>query len=221
MNTMTHTFIGKIIKQGNRHFIAVPFNVWETCGQKGNVQVQVTIDNCVFECKLVPKGKGFYYIPITKSILTAINGETNVDVSFRIITGLTRIRQNSPYTKENPIQTMKTIQKIAYPKAGYCGQQCIAMLTGLRVEDIVEIMHAKAWQCSFSKLLETLDYFGISYEDKVMYTRGKPVELPKCCIVTIRDERINHFALYYKGEFYEDTTYEASDIISYLKINVE
>ncbi len=218
---MTHAFIGEVFKQGNRYFIDIPFNIWETLNQKGNIPVEVNIEGCVFECKLIPKGEGFYYIPITKSIFNSLACETNLNVSFNVISSLTRINRNSPYTLQKPIRKIDSIQRITYPKAGYCGQLCVAMLTGLSVDDIAEIMQAKAWQCSFSKLLETLDYFGISYEEKVIYTRGKAVELPKCCIVNIKDEKLNHFALYYQGEYYDDGNYDSNDIISYLKINVD
>ncbi len=218
---MIHTFIGTVFKQGNRCFIDIPFNVWEICGQKGNIAVEVTIQGCDFECRLIPKGDGFYYIPIKKSILKMLNCDTKFNVSFNVISYLTRINRNSPYTLQNPIRKITDIKRLTYPKAGYCGQQCIAMLTGLSVEEVSEIMQAKAWQCSFSKLLETLDYFGISYEERIIYTRGKTVELPKCCIVNIRDERRSHFALYYHGEYYGETQPDEQDIISYLKINTE
>ena len=29
---MKYSFIGKIFRDGNRNYIKIPFNVWETCG---------------------------------------------------------------------------------------------------------------------------------------------------------------------------------------------
>ena len=52
--------------------------------------------------------------------------------TFQIIDGLTRINHDSPYSKQHPIRKIDNIQKLVYPKEGYCGQTCIAMLTAKR-----------------------------------------------------------------------------------------
>ena len=136
---MTYKFPERIFKQGNRYFIKIPFNVWEECGQRGSVPVRVSIKDCIFECRLVPKGEGIYYIPITKNIVNQINCDDEINISFEIINGLTRINHDSPYSKENPIRRIRDIQSVTYPKAGYCGQICIAMLTGLSVDEVIDI----------------------------------------------------------------------------------
>lgn len=218
---MTFAFEEKLFKQGNRYFIKIPFQVWDVCGQKGLVPVKVSIEGCTFECRLVPKGKGIYYIPISKNIVNQIHYDDEINVSFQIINGLTRINHDSPYSKENPIRKIDHIQPVTYKKDGYCGQLCIAMLTGLSVDEVVDIMQAKAWQCSISKLLETLDYFGITHGGKIAYTKGKEFILPKCCIVNVKDEQMNHLILYYKGHFYDTKAIDFDSIIGYLEIIVE
>lgn len=215
---MVYTFSEKMFKQGNRYFIKIPFNVWEECNQKGLIPVKVSIKDCTFECKLVPKGKGIYYIPITKNSVKQLHEAVELTISFQIIQGLTRINHDSPYSKEKPIRKIDSIQRVTYPKAGYCSQICLAMLTGLTVEEVIDIMHAKAWQCSFSKLLETLDYFGILHEDKIIYTKGKEFVLPECCIVNVKEEQRNHLVLYYKGQYYDAKNIGFDNIIGYLKI---
>lgn len=215
---MIYTFDEKICKQGNRYYIKIPFNVWHECKQKGLIPVKVSIKDCTFECRLIAKGNGMYYIPVTKNTVKQIHSDDEITISFQIIDGLTRINHDSPYSRENPIRKIDTIENITYPKAGYCGQICIAMLTGLSVDEVVNIMQAKAWQCSFSKLMETLDYFGIIHDDKVIYTKGKECVLPECCIVNVRGEQISHFVLYYKGHYYDTEDIEFKNIIGYLKI---
>lgn len=217
---MTYTFTEQMFRQGNRYFIKIPFNVWEDCGEKGIIPVKVCIEDNIFECKLVPKGDGTYYIPIPKNIVNNIDSSNEVTISFEMISGLTRINHNSPYTKENPIRKIDSIQSVSYPKDGYCGQICIAMLTGLSVDEIADIMHAKAWQCSFSKILEALDYFGISHDDKIVYTRGKEFILPECCIINVKNDQKGHLVLYYKGKYYDTADLEVTKIIGYLRINV-
>lgn len=82
-------------------------------------------------------------------------------------------------------------------------------------------MQAKAWQCSLSKLLETLDYFGISHSDKIIYTKGKEFVLPKCCIVNVKGGQISHLALYYKGQYFDTIHIDFHDIIGYIEIMAE
>lgn len=218
---MTYTFAEKLFKQGNRSFIKIPFNVWEECGQKGLVPVKAFVEGCTFECRLVPKGEGTYYIPITKNVLNQIDGDDEMEISFEVIDGLSRINHDSPYSKENPIRKIDNIQSLTYPKAGYCGQICIAMLTGLSVNEVIDVMQTKAWQCSIVKLLETLDYFGISHDEKITYTKGKGLILPKCCIVNVKEGKLSHFVLYYRGKYYDTKDIDLDKIIGYLGISVE
>lgn len=185
------------------------------------IPVKVSIGDCIFECRLVPKGEGVYYIPITKNAVNRFDGNDEIKISFEIISGLTRINHKSPYSKENPIRKIDNIKSVSYSKAGYCGQICVAMLTGLSVDKVVDIMQAKAWQCSFSKLIETLDYFGILHDDKITYTRGNEFVFPECCIVNVKDGQINHLVLYYKGKCYDMMPLDFCKIVGYLRIYVE
>lgn len=38
---MLYLFKAALLKEGNRVYLSIPFNVWETCGQKGLVPVEV------------------------------------------------------------------------------------------------------------------------------------------------------------------------------------
>lgn len=218
---MEHAFIENIFKEGNRYFIKIPFNVWKECETKGLIPVKVSIENTVFECKLIPKGEGVYYIPVKKEMMNQINDTEKHSISFKIINGLTRINHDSPYSTNNPVRKIDTIKSVNYPKKGYCGQICLAMLTGKSVEEIINITKAKAWQYSFSKIIETLDYFGISHDTKIIYTKGNPFVYPKCCIVNRRCNNIYHFSLYYKGKYYDTDPVDTDMIVGYLKINIE
>lgn len=216
----TCEFSEKLFKNGNRSFIKIPFNVWETFNLKGLIPVKVSIENHSFECRLISKGKGLYYIPIAKNLADQIK-ESEVNVSLETLDELSRINTKSPYSLKHPIRIIDHIQSISYPKAGYCGQLCLAMLTGLSVDEISSITHTKAWQCSMSKLIEALDYFGIAHEKKITYTKGKEFILPKCCIVNVRCEPMNHLVLYYDGTYYDTMDIDYNQIIGYLKIHVK
>lgn len=223
---MRYSFNSSFFKEVNRTFISIPFNVWETCKVKGMIPVKVIINDVSFECKLMPKGKGVYYIPIVKSVLNKISSVDEVCVKFQKIGGLTRINFDSQYSKENPIRKIDSIEYVKQPDKGLCGQTCIAMLTGLPIDEIINVMHSNKCLASISKVIEALDYYGIAHSDKFIYTRGREVKFPKCCIINVRGNKKSHLMVYYNGTYYDPTygimkDYLYENVISYLEITVE
>lgn len=220
--TMNYSFTANYYREGNRVFIKIPFNVWDICGKKGNIPVKAIINDLAFECKLIPKGNGEYVIPVNKAIFNKLSSISECDVKFTLLEQLSRINNNSPYNKDNPIRTIESISYLKQPQSGYCGQTCMAMLAGISVEEVIKIMKSTKWQVSISKVLETLDYFGFSYK-KPIYTHGKKVEFPKCCIINERSCEKNHLLVCYNGVFYDPTSgvtqdYQYENIIFYLEI---
>ena len=86
----------------------------------------------------------------------------------------------------------------------------------------------RKWQASFSRVIETLNYFGIEHSEKMTYTQKKDIELSKCCILNIRDEKSlkgSHMAVYFDKKFYDPVygiseKYNRAKIISFLEIKV-
>lgn len=192
---MRFEFETTLLEEGNRTFAPIPFNVWEKTGQKGNVPCRVDIHAYSFECKLLPKGCGMYWIPIGKKIARFISHENPVTITLEPIESLTRIIQSSPYSKENPIRKIDAINPIAI-RPGFCGQCCVAMLADVSLDSVIELMGKS--HASWSKILEALDYYGISYAEKAVYPKGKAFSYPQCCIVN----NDNGFVLWYQGAFY-------------------
>ena len=93
---MQYTFEGKKIVDGNRTFLDIPFNVWDITGCTGNIPVKVDADGILFECKLIPKGNGRYYIPVKKAIAGKL--KETFEVSLEVVDTLSRINHNSPYS---------------------------------------------------------------------------------------------------------------------------
>lgn len=219
---MNYSFKAGYYKEGNRIFIKIPFNVWDTCGKKGNIPVKALVDDMNFECKIIPKGNGEYVLPVNKDIFNKLCCSSEFDVKFTILEQLTRINSNSPYDKGNPIRQIESISYLKQPTNGYCGQTCIAMLAGISVDEVIKIMRSTKWQASISKVLETLNYFGFIYK-KPVYIHGKKVKFPKCCILNIRSCEKNHLLIYFNGVFYDPTSgvtanYQYENIISYIEI---
>lgn len=167
---MRFEFETTLLEESNRTFAPIPFNVWERAGQKGNVPCRVDIGAYSFECKLLPKGRGMYWIPIGKKIARSISHESPIIVTLELIDSLTRINQNSPYSREEPIRKIDAINPIAI-RPGFCGQCCVAMLAGVSLDSVIELMGKS--HASWSKILEALDYYGISLCRKSGLSQGK------------------------------------------------
>ena len=124
------------------------------------------------------------------------------------------MNHHSPYSKENPVRNIDSIEEIAI-KQGYCGHCCVAMLAGVSLSEIQSVMGKAA--AFWSKIQETLDYYGITYREKMVYPKGKTNDLPKCCIIYADGE----FKLWYDGKYYGSAVAEDMRIISCLEIMVQ
>lgn len=217
------SFLCTIVKVNEKFYIDIPFNVWTITSKKTNTQfakvviLSDTVNVLDFECRLVARGDGKFYIPIGPKSYGIIKDYKKLSVEFDLIDELRSINHDSPYSIENPIR--RQIEYVSQPTKGYCMHAIVSMLTGESIEDICERMQARAFQGSISKLLETLDYYGINH-GKLVY---KFDSLPAICIINTRIGRRNHYCLYYQKKFY-DPTYgikkdiPIDDIISYIEI---
>ena len=211
---MIYKFSASPFTEGQRMFIEIPFNVWEETGLKGNIPCRVSLCDSSFECKLVPKGRGRYYIPVPKKAFPAQAPEEKYEIVMEPVETLTRINHDSPYSKEHPIRKIDKINPIPI-QSGFCGQCCVAMLADISLSDVLTLMgkgHA-----SWSKILEALDYYGISYAPKFVYPRGSASPLPDCCIVN----NDNRFLLWYQGSFCGAVNVDAKKTVSYIEIFTE
>ena len=219
------SFLCTLVKVNDKIYIDIPFNVWHITNKKSNTQfakiviLSDTINVLDFECRLAPRGEGKFYIPIGPKAYAIIKEYKKLSVEFDLIDKLHSIDQDSPYSVENPIR--RKIEYVSQPTKGYCMHAIISMLTGESIEAICERMQARAFQGSLSKLIETLDYYGIAH-GKIIYDFES---LPPICICNTRIGRRNHYCLYYQKKFY-DPTYgikkdiPIDDIISYIEINI-
>lgn len=208
---MIFNFNAKIYEENKRYFISIPFNVWDMTNLKGNIPCVIKVNNISYECKLLPKGKGNYLIPVVKKLMNDLEIDKEYAITLETIESLTRINHDSPYSKENPIRHIDNINEIMIHD-DMCGQCCVAMLTGLSVDEVVKVMGKK--HVSWSKILETLDYYGISY-GKAIYPK-KEYSLPKCCILN----NDNRFIIWYKDRYYGVKDVDDQRIVNYIEIYV-
>lgn len=135
------------------------------------------------------------------------------EVEIEIIETLSRINHDSPYSKQHPVRKIDSISEIPIQR-GLCGQSCVAMLSGKTLTEVINLMGKGP--ASWSKILEALDYYGLSYSPKAFYAKGKEYSLPKCCILN----NDNGFVLWFDGSFYGVTEVDSKKTVSYLEIFV-
>lgn len=219
---MEYKFEQKVCARNNEGYMEIPFNVWEICKKEGDVPAKVTIDKTSFVCNLEPKGNGYYVIPISEKVMQQFQEDVYYPVTFFI---MVRSAAHSPYSTTNPIREIDGIEILLQPYDGLCGQSCIAMLAGISLEETINVMHCSEWQATMGKMIEALDYFGIGHDEQIIYTVGKEVQLPKCCIMMEKMGRYSHYLIHYDGKFYDSSAgilkeYDMSKMMGYLGIVV-
>ena len=111
----------------------------------------------------------------------------------------------SPYNKYNPIRIIDSINYVSDSSKSYCGQACIAMLTGIAFEEIIKLMRQDEHPQHVTKkvLKKWLDYYGINYALKsAKYDPNLP--LPELCIIRmILPSGGGHWGLYFNGKYYD------------------
>lgn len=220
---MKYEFEGTVEFRENENTIAVPFNVWEVCEKVGDAPVRVCFDDVCFICELVPRGQGYYDIPVSQEILAKVTLGKKYRMSIEIVGNVVAIGADSPYSVEHPIRHIDKVDQVTQPWDGLCGQSCIAMIAGTTLDEASDIMKCREWQANMSKMIATLEYLGIRHADRIVYTLGKETELPKCCIIMEKMGRYSHYLVGFEGKYYDPNLgilkeFDLSQVIGYLEI---
>ncbi len=219
---MKYEFEGTVEFRENENTIAVPFNVWEVCEKVGDAPVRVCFDDVCFICDLVPKGQGYYDIPVSHDTLAKVELGKKYLISIEIVGNVVSMG-GSPYSTEHPIRKIDSVDLVTQPWDGLCGQACIAMIAGTTLDEACDIMKCREWQANMSKMIATLEYLGIRHSDKIVYTLGKSVELPHCCIIMEKMGRYSHYLVQFDGGYYEPNQgvlkeFDQTKMVGYLEI---
>ena len=223
---MKYEFEGTVEFRETENSIAVPFNVWEVCETIGEAPVRVCFDDVCFTCDLLPKGQGYYDIPVDESVLSSVELGKKYQISIEIVGNDVQVNENSPYSLENPIRKVDNVELVTQPWDGLCGQSCIAMIAGTTLDEACDIMKCREWQANMGKMIGTLEYLGIKHAETLVYTLGKEVKLPKCCIIMEKMGRYSHYLVGYDGKFYDPNLgvlkeFDLTKVIGYLEVICE
>lgn len=220
---MRYFFESKIEKKDNGYMIQIPFNVWEVCKQREVIKGDLVLDNQIIKCELLPKEKGNYEIHISDDVIKNVNVDAVHKILLHVNGSLIRMDQNSPYSFENPIRKIDSMEVIIQPEDGLCGQACVAMLAGVTIAEVISVMDCREWQATMGRVISALNYYGIDHTDIINYTEGRDVVLPKCCIMMEKMGRFCHYLIHFDGKYYDSNLgvleeYDMSKLLGFLEI---
>ncbi|MCL2050399.1 MAG: DUF1905 domain-containing protein [Lachnospiraceae bacterium] len=223
---MRFIFHQKINKIDNAYQLNIPFNVWEVCRKRDIITAEITIEGRIIECNLLPASNGKYKIKLGEDDLGHINLDQEHEILLYISESLNNFVKDSPYNLENPIRKITSLEVINQPVDGLCSQTCIAMLAGVTIGEVVSIMGLREWQARMLEMIQALNYYGIGHSGTVIYTQGRPVTLPKCCIMMEKMGLYCHYLVYYDGKFYDPNLpvfeeYDMGKLLGYLEVKAE
>lgn len=210
-----------------RSLIDLPFNVWEVFGVKGSVAVKAVINEVEFNLNLVPRGNGNYSFFLTNAMKKnlKIQKGTLLSISIRILDN--KVKDGAEvFSDEKPTKCYKKIHSISYvsqPNHLMCGQACIAMLTGIDIEDVAKVMGTRG-STSIGQIIAALDYYNIKHGEKNIRLSKKNPHYSEISILTVHMPKYTHWVLYYKGKFYDpefgvlDQCHPEGKITSFLEI---
>ena len=167
---MRYFFNGKIEKLNDIYSIHIPFNVWEVCKQRDVIQAAIIFDNKIIDCELLPEDKaGNYKIHLQSESLVHADITRTHKILLHISGSIIQMNQNSPYSFDNPIRKIDSMEVIIQPEDGLCGQTCVAMLAGITIAEVVSVMDCREWQATMGRVISALNYYGIDHSDIIIY----------------------------------------------------
>ncbi len=223
---MRYFFNGKTVKSEDKYTIRIPFNVWEVCKKRDVIQADIVLDNKIIACELLPEKKGNYKIHLSSDEVAHIDISEEHKILLHISGSLIEVGKNSPYSFDNPIRRIDSMEVIIQPVDGLCGQTCVAMLAGVTIAEVMSVMDCREWQATMAMMISALNYYGIDHSDIVIYTEGREATLPKCCIMMEKMGLYCHYLVHYDGKFYDPnmevfTEYDMSKLQGYLEVKCQ
>ena len=170
---MRYFFESTVERSDKGYMIQIPFNVWEVCKQRDVIQADVVLDNSIIACELLPKEKGNYEIHIYDEDAVKVELNTTHKILLHVTGSIIKMDQNSPYSFDNPVRKIDSMQVIIQPEDGLCGQACVAMLAGVTIAEVISVMDCREWQATMGRVISALNYYGIDHSDVIVYLAGQ------------------------------------------------
>ena len=116
------------------------------------------------------------------------------------------------------------MELILQPTPETCGQACIAMITGKKIEEVIKDMKTSG-PTSIGQLIEILDFYGIRHALRnTRISKKNPVPHEYSILTVHTDAGYTHWTLLYDHKYYDpefgliEGTYPHGKITSFLGI---
>ncbi len=110
--------------------------------------------------------------------------------------------KKSPYSYDNPIRKIDSITYIEQPTEYLCGQSVVAMLAGVSVDAVIDVMQTEQGT-STPEIRDALKWYGLKTATKARLKYNPGQALPDCCILSVMLPGYGHWSLYYNGKYYD------------------
>jgi hypothetical protein len=93
------------------------------------------------------------------------------------------------------------------PGSSLCGQTCVAMITGISLDESIQLFDGKRGGTRTRDLVNALANKGIQCGDKLVRLKGQAK--PNVCIVKLHfdDSKVTHWVVWHNGRFYDPSYY--------------
>ena len=201
---MRYLFKAKVEQHYESYQIKIPFNVWEVSRKRDTIDAGLCVEDKCIPCQLRPiNNNGRYVVDLCAEDIYYFDLEQEQDILLHIGSSLVEFEKESPYSFSNPIREIDSMEVIIQPVDGLCSQTCIAMLAGVSIDEVMDIMGLREWQAKMVEMISALNYYGIEHSDTVVFTKGRDITLPKCCIMMEKMGLYCHYLVHYDGMFYD------------------
>ena len=96
---------------------------------------------------------------------------------------------------------VENVKHIYEPNTLACGQAVLAMLSGVSVDKIFEIVKTQK-ETTLKDMKSALDTLGIAYKENRIEV-AKKEELPSVALLSLETPKCWHWSLYFEGIFYD------------------
>ena len=96
---------------------------------------------------------------------------------------------------------VKSVEHIFEPNSLACGQAVLSMLSGIDVQNIIEIVGTDR-EITLKDLKGALDTLRIGYNPQKQTAYSKE-DLPQIAVLSLETPKCWHWSLYFKGKFYD------------------
>lgn len=116
------------------------------------------------------------------------------------------------------------MELVMQPAFETCGQACVAMITGKKIEDVIKDMKTSG-STSIGQLIEILDFYGVKHAEKnTRISKKNPVPYKYSILTVHTNAGYTHWALLYDNKYYDpefgliEGEYTYGKITSFLSI---